>query len=483
MIMAQEKHFIKAQKEFDALLGWISQADEDGLRIEQVERGLFSRLLAIGFVLLEAFVAKFGRGDAGKTACREGRTLLRSAKPHRRRYLSIFGELKIERFVYAIRPKQKIEYAAVDEQLGLPQGECSYVLEDWLQKLCVKDSFDEGVQTLHDWLGVKLNVRMAESINRRMAQHAESYRESQPPAPAREEGEIIVVAGDGKGVPMRRPLEARIGRSKRCGKGEKKNKKQMAYVGAAYTIDPFSRTSDDVIDEVRRKECAQDRPQPKHKRVWVEMTRQREDAPASGKTRLFAQLGIEVESRARRGNKPVVCLMDGERALWAAMQQWLPERTIGILDLYHVMEYLWKAAHCFHAEKSDEAEDFVTDRLRMLLEGKVGYLIGGLRRKMANLRGVKRKRLLTVIGYLENNRSHMRYDEYLSAGYPIGSGVIEGACRHVVKDRMELSGMRWTVDGAQSMLHLRSIYLNGDWKEFDEHHIQNEQNTLYKKAA
>ncbi len=197
MIMAQEKHFIKAQKEFDALLGWISQADEDGLRIEQVERGLFSRLLAIGFVLLEAFVAKFGRGDAGKTACREGRTLLRSAKPHRRRYLSIFGELKIERFVYAIRPKQKIEYAAVDEQLGLPQGECSYVLEDWLQKLCVKDSFDEGVQTLHDWLGVKLNVRMAESINRRMAQHAESYRESQPPAPAREEGEIIVVAGDG----------------------------------------------------------------------------------------------------------------------------------------------------------------------------------------------------------------------------------------------------------------------------------------------
>ena len=127
--------------------------------------------------------------------------------------------------------------------------------------------------------------------------------------------------------------------------------------------------------------------------------------------------------------------MDGERALWAAMRQWLPERTVGILDLYHVMarfprmKGLWKAAYCFHAEKSDEAEDFVTDRLRMLLEGKVGYLIGGLRRKMANLRGAKRTRLLTVIGYLENNRQHMRYDEYLSAGYPIGSGVIEGACR------------------------------------------------------
>ena len=106
-----------------------------------------------------------------------------------------------------------------------------------------------------------------------------------------------------------------------------------------------------------------------------------------------------------------------------------------------------------------------------------------MRRKLASLCGAKRKRLLAVIGYLENNRSHMRYDEYLAAGYPIGSGVIEGACRHVVKDRMELSGMRWTIGGAQAMLYLRSIYLNGDWKEFDEHRIQTEQNTLYGNAA
>jgi len=128
MMMAQEKHFIKAQKEFDALLSWIGQADDEGLRIDQVERGLFSRLLAIGFVLLEAFVAKFGRGDACETVERAGRTLRRSAELHPRRYVSIFGELKIERFVYAVRPKQKIEHVPVDEQLGLPQGECSYVI-------------------------------------------------------------------------------------------------------------------------------------------------------------------------------------------------------------------------------------------------------------------------------------------------------------------------------------------------------------------
>lgn len=483
MIIAEEKRFIKAQEEFEAMLGWLEQVDEEGLRIDQVERGLFSRLLAIGLRLLEAYVAKFGRGDAGETLQREGRTLRRSAEPHQRRYLSIFGELLLGRFVYAVRPKQKIEYVAMDEQLGLPPGEHSYVLEDWLQKLCVKESFDQGVQTLYDWLGVKLNVRSAESINRRMSQHAESYREAQSQPPPEEEGEIVVLAGDGKGVPMRRPLEQRIDRSKRRGKGEKKNKKQMAYVGAVYTIDRYRRTADDVVEEVQRKERAADRPPPKHKRVWVEMTDGREDAPANGKTRLFARLGVEVESRETDHEKPIVCLMDGERALWAAMRQWLPERTVGILDLYHVMEYLWKAAHCFHAEKSVAAEDFVTARLRLLLDGKVGYLIGGLRRKLAGLGGVKRKRLLAVIGYLENNRAHMKYDEYLAAGYPIGSGVIEGACRHVVKDRMELSGMRWTVEGAQAMLYLRSIYLNGDWKEFDQHRIQTEQNTLYGQAA
>jgi hypothetical protein len=483
MIIAQETHFIKSQKEFEAMVAWIDQADEEGLRIDQVERDLFGRLLALGFSLLEAYVAKCGCGDAGEAVERDDRVLCRSAEPHRRRYLSIFGELTLQRFVYAIRPKQKIEHAPLDEQLGLPPGEWSYVLEDWLQKLCVKDSFDEGVQTLHDWLGVKLNVRGAESINRRMAKHAESYRESQSQPPSEEEGEIMVLAGDGKGVPMRRPLEERIGHSKRRGKGEKKNKKQMAYVGAVYTIDRYPRTADDVVDEVQREQRAADRPKPQHKRVWVEMTGGREDALANGKTRLFAQLGIEVESRKTDQDQPIVCLMDGERALWAAMRQWLPERTVGILDLYHVMEYLWKAAHCFHAEKSDTAEEFVTARLRMLLEGKVGYLIGGLRRKLASLCGVKRKRLLRVIGYLENNRAHMRYDEYLAAGYPIGSGVIEGACRHVVKDRMELSGMRWTVDGAQAMLYLRSIYLNGDWQEFDEYRIQTEQNTLYSKAA
>ncbi len=483
MIMTQEKELIKAREEFEGVCRWIEQAGKEGLRIDQVERQLFARLLALGLMLLKAFVAGFGRGDAGRQVQRQGRCLRRLSRPHRRRYVSIFGELSICRFVYAKREKQKIEYAPLDEQLGLPASDFSYVLEDWQQRLCVKESFGEGVDSLGTLLGVAVSVRSAEGMNRRMAAYAEAYRESQPTPPPEEEAEILVVAADGKGVPMRRPLEERVRPGKRRGKGEKKNKKQMAYVGAVYTIDRFVRSVDEVIEEVLRASRCRDRPSPRHKRVWAEMTLQREGEAANGKRRLFLQLGVAVEQRNLDGQKPVVCLMDGERGLWEAQRQWLPPETVGILDLYHVLEHLWTAAYCFAGEGSRQAETFVTDRLRMLLEGKVGYLIGGLRRKASSLRGSKRQKLDGVIRYLENNRQHMKYDEYLAAGYPIGSGVAEGACRHVVKDRLEETGMRWTVPGAQAMLHLRTIHLNGDWEAFVDYRIEAEQTTLYRQAA
>ena len=95
----------------------------------------------------------------------------------------------------------------------------------------------------------------------------------------------------------------------------------------------------------------------------------------------------------------------------------------------------------------------------------------------------KRHTVSAIIGYYENNRQHMRYDEYLAAGYPIGSGVAEGACRHVVKDRLEQTGMRWNVDGAQAMLHLRAIYLNGQWNDFVNYRIETEQAALYRHSA
>ncbi len=94
----------------------------------------------------------------------------------------------------------------------------------------------------------------------------------------------------------------------------------------------------------------------------------------------------------------------------------------------------------------------------------------------------KNEKLKAICKFLQNNQHRMRYDEYLAAGYPIASGVIEGACRHFVKDRMERAGMRWTMEGAQAMLDLRSIALNGDWDGFTQYRIQRETKRLYPHA-
>lgn len=485
MIMSQERAFLKAQRGLQAMEAFVEQATRDEQRIDQVERELFSRLLAVGLALLEAFVAAQGDGDAGaELPTGDGRMVRRLKEPHVRRYLSIFGEVLLHRRVYAEREKQQIQRAPLDERLGLPAGEFSYVLEDWLQRLCLKESFHEAVADLREWLGVAPSERATEQMNQRMAEHAEAFGLQQAAPPPDEEAEILVATADGKGVPMRRPLDERVRRGPRRVKGEKANKKQMAYVGAVYTIDRFRRTADEVLDELARRERATDRPLPQHKQVWAEMTHVAQGESCSGRQRLFVEMAIATHERDPTRGKTFVCLMDGEVALWEVQREWLP-RAVCILDLFHVLERLWQVAHVFHREGSHEAEQFVTRHLRLLLKGKVGYVIGRFKRLRNEhaLSGSRRRIVSATIGYYENNRRHMRYDEYLAAGYPIGSGVAEGACRHVVKDRLEQTGMRWTVSGAQAVLHLRAIYLNGNWKNFVNYRIETEQATLYRRSA
>lgn len=485
MIVSQERAFLNAQARLEKIRRYVEQAAESGERIDRVERELFAQLLELGLTLLRVFVDGQGDGDAGPSIVIDGAELRRLSGPRERRYLSIFGEVAIMRQVYGTREGQRIGHVPLDARLGLPEGEFSYVLMDWLERLCVKESFHEAVTDLRALLNLTPSERAAEQINQHMAQDAEIFQAHQSPPEPDMEGEILVATADGKGVPMRRPLEERMHRSHpRRGKGEKANKKQMAYVGAVYSIDRFPRCAADVVDEICRKQRAEHRPKPQNKQVWAEMTRCLDGSGATGRERLFAELAIACKDRDPERQKTLVCLLDGERSLWQMAGEWLP-RAVGVLDLFHVLERLWTAAHCFHAEGSPEAATFVSHRLTMLLEGKVGHVIGGLRRLSARhaLKGEKLKRLNAAITYYENNREHMQYDEYLAAGYPIGSGVAEGACRHLVKDRMEGTGMRWTVPGAQAMLHLRAVYLNGRWDEFIEHHVETEQDRLYGKAA
>jgi hypothetical protein len=487
MIITPEQAALQARVQFDALRDFVQQASRAAQRIDTVKREVFRQLLGLGHTLLSAFVAAQGDGDLGPQAeMPGGRTVRRRPERHDRRYVSIFGELTIDRVAYGTREGQKIERVPLDERLGLPEGDFSYVLEDWGQRLGLKGSFAEAGQSLEMLLGLRVGVRALEQMNRVVAGHARSFQDSLAAPPASEEGPLMVVTADGKGVPMRRPEPEDGPRPHhRRAKGEKANKKQMACVGAVYSIEPFVRKADDIIDEVLRDKKAKERPEPQHKHVWAEMTREVEgQPPVTAKEGLSCHLTDELTARNLGHDRPVACLMDGERALWDAQAVYFPE-AVGILDLSHVLERLWAVAHGFHKEGSDEAKEFVEQRLRDLLQGRVGYVIGGLRRRLkaGKLSGPKKKVVRSAVEYLANNREHMRYDEYLAAGYPIGSGVAEGACRHLVKDRMEQTGMRWTVEGAQAMLHVRALYLNDQWEEFHEHRVEREQARLYTRPA
>ncbi len=476
-MMDQERAFFKAEGQFSQLLDSIKAASQNGETIDRVEKDIWQGLLDLGQTLLQESIEQQGTGDLGPTFESEGKTYRRLDKKYVKRYVSVFGEIQIVRTVYGTREGQKHERVPLDARLNLPEGDFSFLLQDWAQELCAKNAYKEASTTLARILGLGQTVRSLEYMSGAMAQDVETFRDEQPMPNPEEEGSILVFTADGKGVPMRRDKAAESGRRKR---GEKSNKKRQACVGAAYTIDPFPRQAEDVVDEIFREEQTKKRPAPCHKRLRAELTRDIHGVEINGKAQIFQWFEDEAKTRNADGKRAVVCVMDGDRALWNKAKEYGWD-TIGILDIYHVMERLWDAAYCFHAEGSDGAEDFVKTRLQRILEGQVGRVLGGLKQMGNNqqLRGAKKKQLEAVITYLQNNREYMRYDYYLEFGYPIGSGVVEGACRHLVKDRMEGTGMRWRTEGAQSMLNLRSVLLNDDWEAFQEHRIQQNVQKLY----
>ena len=460
---------VEARDQFEGLLNYVVEAAQAETVLHEVERSLFRSLLALGRTLLVHFLQEKGLGDCGGSLrLADGQRLLRGAVVSRA-YRSIFGEVSIDRYVYGAAEAGQVP---LDARLNLPEWKYSYLLQEWGLAFTCKEAFSEAGLTLDQILGLGLAVGTLERLSKKVAVDVSSFRQQQPRPNPEEEAAFLVATVDCKGVPLTREKGAPSKQGKRRTKGEKKTHKKMACVGAAYSIDPFERTPEQILDEVQRKASAAQRPLPYHKRVQAELL--------DDKASLFESLAQQIHQRQSNDPKPVLFLSDGERALRTLQQRYLPE-AIGILDLWHAMEYLWKGAHVFHAEGTPDAERWVRQRLRMLVEGHVGYVIGGLKQMSTKqaLKGAHRTTVQSIITYFHNNRARMRYDEYLAAGYPIGSGVAEGACRHLVKDRMERTGMRWTVEGAQAILDLRSTYLNGDWGHFWTHFAKNENQRLY----
>jgi hypothetical protein len=267
--------------------------------------------------------------------------------------------------------------------------------------------------------------------------------------------------------------------------------KKMALVGAVYTVDPYVRTPDEVLDALFQEAPAgqpPSRPRPCSKYVRAALQRDDNDSTEPQTHRIFGWLAEQGRQRNADGNKPVVLIMDGQESLWKAGAVYLPEElaeVTEILDLLHPLGYLWEAAALFHPNDRAATSAFVKAQARRMLHGEIVAVIHALRWLGTHhkLKGKRRDALERICGYFHNNTHRMAYDVYLEHGLPIASGVIEGACRCVVKDRMERSGMRWVMSGARAMLEVRCVYLSGLWEEFIAFRIQRESQRLYPGSA
>ena len=454
---APSVHEVRVQ--FESLLSAVLSAEAQAITADTMERRLLRQLLALGRSLFALFLAT--RAEA--TAQPEHRGPDGVVRPyHSRRtrpYLSIFGLVRFARpYFYRAGVGGT---TPVDAALSLPATQCSDVVREALEELGVERAYHKATRGLRRLLGLEVSTRMLTEHLAEDAPAVEAFYGQQIPPPAAEEAAILVLQADGKGVPVLRPATPSV--RVRLGKGQKHGGKKEATLTGVYTIAPCARTPEDVAGSLFRETAPPaarepGRAGPHHKRLWVTL---------SGKDAALAEAATQVRAREGAHIAHRVALTDGSIPLQERVQRHVPQMTL-VLDLIHGTEYLWKAANALLGETHPQRTAWVKARTLLLLQSRADQVAAGFTRLAQEPRRTRlqRKVLTAVAGYLERNRPYMDYATYLAHGWPIATGVIEGACRHLVKDRCELSGMRWTIDGAEALLHLRCVLENGDWETF-----------------
>lgn len=401
-----------------------------------------------------------------------------------RNYESIFGTIRLERLGYNARGQQSVH--PLDEVLNLPQRKYSYVLQERGVRWCGHGPFDESLDSLESTTAGHIPKRqLEETVVDAALDFTEFYESRSKTAPPPEESGSILVAGiDCKGIPKRKTAEEKAEPRKiRLGKGEKRTKKKMATVASVHTTEPYSRTAEQVVANLMDPDAPRPlnpRPRPEGRRLWASVKQSKDE--------VIKEVAGEMQRRDPVGVKTAVCVMDGERALKTRAVKYLQSVFPGlllILDIIHVVEYLWKAAYELYEPQSEEARLWVRERLLRILHGEVSHVVRGMRQSATKqeLLPEKREAIDTACAYFLNNKDRMRYDDYLAHGLPIASGAAEGACGHLVKDRMEITGAIWDVeeDRAEAVLRIRALDKSGDWDEYWSFHMAQERKRLYAK--
>jgi len=395
-----------------------------------------------------------------------------------------FGEVIVTRRGYGGRGLDSV--FPLDAELNLPPDKYSHGLREVVVQEVVGGSFDEAVDHLARGGGGQIAKRQTEEVSVHLSQDFDAFY-AQPlalPQAAGDAGKLLVISADGKGIVMhpnslreatRRAMEREEHKQQtRLSPGEKKNRKRMATVASVYEVAPFARTPEQILDPDQQPEGK--RPRPENKRTWARVEADQGTVIEQG----FAEAVRRDPDQQMRW----VVLTDGQedllRQVYAAAKRYKVAIVV-VQDFVHVLEYLWKAAYALHPEAAEERESWVMDRATAVLEGRAQDVAVGLRRAATRkqLSQGERKPVDKAADYIDNNQERLQYDRALAHGLPIATGVIEGACRHLVKDRMDITGARWGLARAEAVLKLRSLKVSGDLAAYLAFHFEQEHKRNY----
>ena len=445
------------------------------LEVEQERRGREVLRLMLQVHIDSRGDGGVGDGLAVRPAGSSREIVYRHKRLRSRSWVTVFGAVSITRMEYS-SPGQKSLYP-LDALLGLPARSYSYEIQRRLVKAAVKGPLDEAVEEVADALGVSLSQRTAEQIVADASVDFESFYRGRSLRLAPASGPLLIASVDGQSVPMVKSAGGE--RKARLARGEKRNKKRRATVGAVFTQKPNIRTPETVVESLLAESSnphpAKRYPRPEPKRVWASLL--------WSKDAFIAPVQAEMRRRDPKHQKTWIVVTDGERALQRKVAATF-QRIELVLDRLPVLEKLWAVSYAFHPEGSPEAREFVKEPILRILRGEVSQVVKGLRPMVTKrkLKGQRRATVLAVAAYYYRNRARMRYDSYLRKGYPIASGPVEGACKNLIKDRMERSGMRWTLPMAEAMLRLRAVYTSEHFEEYWPFHVDQDQQRLFQSV-
>jgi hypothetical protein len=405
---------------------------------------------------------------------------------HRRRLVSIFGQLHVERLAY--RHAGHANLHPTDAALNLPDECYSHGLRRLAAIEAARGSFEEAAAGIGRATGQRVGKRQVEALTARAASDVEAFyaTRAHPPGAPADAGDVLVISADGKGIVMRpdalRPATAKAAAAAtsklktRLSKGEKRNRKRLAEVGAVYDLKPVPRSPTDVF--AGPISSGEKPPAPTATAKWL-TAGVVEDA-AQVLTRVFD----EAQRRDPRHQRTWVALVDGNNHQIDRISAEARARHVDIsiiVDFIHVLEYLWAAAWSFFAEGDPAAEAWVRDRALAVLCGHARQVAAGIRRRAtaARLKTPRRKKADDCARYLLNKAAYLDYPTALRAGWPIATGVIEGACRYLVADRMDITGARWSLPGAEAVLKLRAVRANDDFDAYWRFHLQQEHRRVH----